>query len=99
LLWTSKEPQVLPFYVTVEGLLDTGEPTHHLTSPPIVLVTAGQPAKLVVETATLRMTTLVTPLESGVQGQLIRVRNLDTRRVLRAEVVGKGLLEAELGGE
>jgi hypothetical protein len=99
LLWTSKEPQVLPFYVTVEGLLDTGERTQPATSLPIVLVAPGKLAKLVVETPTLRMTALVTPLEPGVKGQIIRVRNPDTQRVLKAEVVGRGLLEAELGGE
>lgn len=148
LLWTSKEPQVLPFYVTVEewpetaawasshndqtgerpiprdshverrktvgdltdspGLLSGSSPrvaahkgasTQQATSSPIVLVAAGKPAKLVVETATLRMTALVTPLQSGVKGQLIRVRNLDTQRVFEAEVVGADLLQAELGGE
>jgi len=75
------------------------EPTREATSPPIVLVAAGKPAKLVVETATLRMTALVTPLERGVKGQLIRVKNLDTQRVFEAEVVGAGLLRAELAGE
>jgi hypothetical protein len=146
LLWTSKEPQVLPFYVTVEGLPETADcvlsheaptsegPIHadsrlgrhqaagnltkgllggsspcaiayqgksapQATSSPIVLVVAGKPAKLVVESATLRMTALVTPLQSGVQGQIIRVRNQDTHRVLQAQVVGAGLLQAELGGE
>jgi flagella basal body P-ring formation protein FlgA len=54
---------------------------------------------LAVETQTLRMTALVTPLEPGAQGQVIRVRNLDTQRVFKAEVVGKGLLQAELAGE
>ena len=148
LLWTSKEPQVLPFYVTVEELNrvaawgsgygeqsgaspistnshvepwmtwggltdfpasrgdvsphvtpDPGMPVRQAKSSPIVLVAAGKPAKLVVETATLRLTVEVTPLESGVKGQLIRVRNLDTQRVLEAEVVGEGLLEAEFAGE
>jgi hypothetical protein len=148
LLWTSKEPQVLPFYVTVEELnrmkawgpeyseqssespistdphveprktwrdltdfpasrsdssprvaAHRGGAAWQATSYPIVLVAAGKPAKLVVETATLRLTALVTPLESGVKGQLIRVRNLDTQRVLKAEVVGEGLLQAKLAGE
>jgi hypothetical protein len=148
LLWTSKEPQVLPFYVTVEGLFETadgaspdqtqtgtgatcadshaelpqtvGTLSHPIgllrdsmrcrtahrggsdpqgDSLPVVLVVAGEPAKLVVETATLRMTALVTPLQSGVKGQRIRVRSLDTQRVVEAEVVGKGLLQADLGGE
>jgi hypothetical protein len=148
LLWTSKEPQVLPFYVTVVelnrmaawgsgyGEQDADSPifAHFRVEPwrtwgdlmkspgwrgegstlvtahqkgstrpgmasPMVLVAAGKPAKLVVETATLRLTVPVTPLESGVKGQLIRVRNLDTQRVLEAEVVGEGLLEAEFAGE
>ena len=147
LLWASKEPQILPFYVTVEEVSDTARASSHIeltggsptptdscvepgktggdladspallggipplvaghkggatrqaTSSPILLVAAGKPAKLVVETATLRLTTLVTPLESGVKGQLIRVRNLDTQRVFEAEVVGEGLLQAELAGE
>jgi hypothetical protein len=147
LLWTSKEAQALPFYVTVEGLRETadrvpsgqaptssgpptdahlgsqqtaahlayapgllegrspratarpGQSTQPATSSPIVLVAAGKPAKLVVEMATLRLTVRVTPLQSGVQGQIIRVRNQDTQRVLEGEVVGIDLLRATLGGE
>jgi hypothetical protein len=146
LLWTSNEPQVMPFYVTVEGppriadrlwsshaaagpaanlavnpeglgktdeesvadlLLGSrsGVPerkariTPPVAPPAIILVTKGQPAKLVVETQTMRMTAMVTPLESGAKGQIIRVRNLDTQRVFKAEVVGEGLLQAELAGE
>ena len=147
LLWTSNEPQVLPFYVTVEEPPRTAGrswPSHSdagpasrtfpltrrsfgrrtkrvlracswasrsgvtarkagsaqpAAPPAIVLVTKGTPAKLVVETQTLRMTALVTPLESGVQGQVIRVRNLDTQRAFKAEVVGKGLLHASSSRE
>jgi hypothetical protein len=110
LLWTSNEPQVLPFYVTVEepprtagGLLSSHASKARLPKPAappaIMLVTRGKPAKLVVETQTLRMTAVVTPLESGAQGQVIRVKNLDTQRVFKAEVVGEGLLQAEPAGE
>jgi hypothetical protein len=141
LLWTSHEPQVLPFYVAIEeqarssGRLSSGHgpaaglavgleglwktdsssgllignrsssPAYKarfagpVAPPAVILVTKGKPAKLVVETPTLRMTALVTPLESGAKGQVIRVRNLDTRRVLEAEVVGEGLLQAELAGD
>ena len=143
LLWTSKEPQVLPFYVSVEertrnsdqlssnfgsadshavnpggqretdrenfrGLLTGnryGVPARKLSSAPpaaspaIILVTRGRPAKLVVETQTLHMTALVTPLESGAKGQVIRVKNPDTQRVFKAQVVGEGLLQNEVAGE
>ncbi len=115
LLWTSNEPRVLPFYVTVEEPRRPADRfwsshadavpaykarfTSPAASPAIMLVSKGKPAKLVVETQTLRMTVLVTPLESGVQGQVIRVRNSDTQRVFKAEVVGKGLLQASLAEE
>ena len=103
LLWTAHEPQVLPFYVNVEKLwsaaawssqpLRSMRPAH---SPAVVLVAAGKPARLVIETPNLRLTARVSPLESGVKGQVIRVRNLDTQRILEAQVVGVGLLQAEL---
>ena len=115
LLWTSSEPQVLPFYVAVDVSATSaasapsnqlaawleghgpGVPVYRVkpssrTTPPSFLVTKGKPAKLVVETGTLRMTALVTPLESGAKGQQIRVKNPDTQRVFKAEVVGEDLL-------
>lgn len=115
LLWPSKEPQVLPFYVMVKGTAGTagvddfrewvdGLPranTRKRESPAkaasAVLVAAGKPAKLIVETPAMRMSMSVTPLEPGVKGQLIRVRNQDTRRVVEAQVIGSCLLQAELG--
>ena len=103
---TAHEPQVLPFYVTVERLPSEmtwrPEPSKSVrpaSAPPVVLVPAGKPAKLVVETATMRLTALVSPLESGVQGQVIRVRNLDTQRVFEAQVVGAGLLSRQVTSE
>jgi len=108
LLWTSKEPQMLPFYVTIGGLpgrrsprltVAKVKPTRPTSSFPLVLVGVGKPAELVVETPTLRMTARVIPLESGVKGQIISVRNQDTQRVLKAEVVDAGLLQVQLGQE
>jgi hypothetical protein len=106
LLWASKEPQMLPFYVTIMGLLggraprvtvDKVKPTPQTSSSSSVLVAVGQPANLIFETPTLRMTALVTPLESGVKGQIISVRNQDTQRVLKAQVVGAGLVQVQFG--
>jgi hypothetical protein len=100
LLVAAKEPQVLPFYVTVEGLFAASGPvtaTSSASAAPArstALVTAGKPARLVVERGNVRLSAMVTPLESGVKGQLIRVRNQDSLRVLQAEVVDVGLLAA-----
>jgi hypothetical protein len=105
LLVAAKEPQVLPFYVTLEGLFAAPGPVPATTSAsaaparPTALVTAGKPARLVMERGNVRLSAVVTPLESGVKGQLIRVRNQDSLRVLQAEVVDVGLLAVPLGGE
>jgi hypothetical protein len=108
LLWASNESQMLPFYVTIGGLprgrstpvtVDKAKIRLQATSLPMVLVEVGKPAKLIFETPTLRMTALVVALESGVQGQLISVRNPGTQRVLKAEVVGAGLVQVQFGEE
>lgn len=148
LLWTSKEPATLPFYVTVEGLLPAPNcdapssgrngrdlaaagcgarfwkagagramsalslssgrsdvasrrvrPSQQSVSPAVMLVAAGKPARLVVETTSLRLTVTVTPLQSGAKGQVIRVRNPDTQGVFEARVVGQDLLGAGFGEE
>jgi flagella basal body P-ring formation protein FlgA len=63
---------------------------------PVVLVEAGRPAKLVAEGAHFRVSTTVIPLQAGVLGQQIRVREVDSQRILSAEVVGRGELKAAL---
>jgi flagella basal body P-ring formation protein FlgA len=42
----------------------------------------------------LRIYLAVMPLQAGVFGQIIRVRDLTTRRVFKAEVVDRGYLQA-----
>ncbi len=68
--------------------------THHNLRPP-VLVTAGRPATLVAVSPHLRITTTVVPLQPGTEGQLIRIRNTMNQHILKAEVVGAGLLRAD----
>jgi len=65
-------------------------PSTHAT----MLVKAGQPARVVVERAGMRITVQVICLERGSQGQLIRVRHRDSRGVFAARVVAAGLLES-----
>jgi flagella basal body P-ring formation protein FlgA len=68
--------------------------THHNLRPPF-LVTAGKPATLVAASPHLRITATVVPLQPGIKGQLIRIRNTMTQRIMKAEVVGAGLLRAD----
>jgi flagella basal body P-ring formation protein FlgA len=156
-LWTSKEPDILPFYVTVAGgstlpalpvlvsrrNLASGEiasasdfrtDTRKTTSAAagqvsqmalavtpealagraaradvragqivtvsmfrtVMMVNQGKRAVLVVEGPSFRMTIPVIPLENGVLGQQIRVRNIDSQGVVAAEVVGPGALHKTL---
>jgi hypothetical protein len=56
------------------------------------LVQVGRRALLVTESNNLRITQTVFPLKMGRAGEIVRVTNPATRRVLVAEVVGPGLL-------
>lgn len=143
-LWTSKEPENLPFTVTVqralklptlvarrviapgeivsptdfavemkaarrgpeaqavgaEGLagletratLQPGEPVDRDLFKRPVLVKPGALATLIVEGGAFSIKTIVDPLEQGVLGQEIRVRNIETRREVEAKVVGRDRL-------
>ena len=61
-----------------------------------VLVKPGRPATLVMQGPNLRVTTTVVPLQPGIKGQTILVRDATTARVMRAEVVEEGLLQVGL---
>jgi flagella basal body P-ring formation protein FlgA len=144
-LWTSKEPSILPFWVTLAhdvkiptlvarhdipagseaqaadfqveeragtpesksllaaselvGLqarapLKSGQAVTRSMLTPVVLVEPGKPATLVAEGAHFRISTTVIPLQAGVLGQQIRVREADSQHILSAEVVGRGELKA-----
>jgi flagella basal body P-ring formation protein FlgA len=145
-LWTSKEPTILPFWVTVThdvkvptlvarhdipagkeaqvtdfqveersgtpgrqllaaadlaGLqtrtgVRSGEQVTRSMFSQVVLVEPGRPAKLIAEGPRFRISTTVIPLQAGVMGQQIRVRDTETQRILSAEVVARGQLKATL---
>ncbi len=149
-LWTSKEPGILPFDVTLQSSVEV--PTliaSHTLAPgqvvsaadftvaltpasrsasgqpaaaadfegmePRTLVRRGQPvqrnefgqavlvepdtlATLIVRGGGFNIKTMVTPLEQGVMGQEIRVRNIESRQVVEAQVAGRDLLVRRNGG-
>jgi flagella basal body P-ring formation protein FlgA len=147
-LWTSKEPQNLPFYITLSSRLKfpalvatrdlapgevarasdfavatrarsenasleppaaaslvglearqpvrAGDVVERSMFAPELMAQPGLPAKLTIAGNGFRIETTVIPLERGYYGQQIRVRDPDTRRVMAAEVVGKGQLRGNL---
>lgn len=117
-LWTSRQPQYLPFEVTTNrdpqswGL--SPELARQLAGPgtssrrgspsiaqsqvgirpkPVVLAKPGTPARLIMLGENVRITTTVIPLQPGAKGQSILVRDLDSARVMTAEVVDQNLLQ------
>lgn len=76
-------------------LIHAGEVVNRSMFTREILAEPGLPAKLVVEGRGFRLETTVIPLERGVLGQQIRVRDPDTHRILAAEVVGKGKLQVQ----
>lgn len=61
-----------------------------------ILMRDGDPATLVFESSTLRITVPVICLQSGNRGQRIRVVSTDHKRFFKAEIVEPGLLKATL---
>jgi len=61
-------------------------------APVPVLAKPGKPATLVMLGQNVRITTTVVPLQPGIKGQCILVRDPATARVMSAEVVDEGLL-------
>jgi len=150
-LWTSDEPNILPFTITVQRALklptlvtrrgiSPGEIVSSADfamemraqkkngSTPLIsprdlagletraAIRAGQPvdldffkrpilvkpgalATLIVLGSAFSIKTIVEPLEQGVLGQEIRVRNTETRQVVQARVVGRDRLMKSLEGE
>jgi Chaperone for flagella basal body P-ring formation len=60
------------------------------------LARAGESALLSINGVNLRISLRVICLEPGLLGQTIRVRDANSRRIFRAEVVGSGALRASL---
>jgi flagella basal body P-ring formation protein FlgA len=58
-------------------------------------VTPGQKVKMSVTIGELRVTAMGLSLEEGKVGQMIRVRNVDSNKVLSARVSGPGTVEVE----
>lgn len=62
---------------------------------PQALVFPGRTATLLLRAPGMEVRTPVMPLDRGVSGQWVRVRNLSTGQILNAEVVGPGSLAME----
>jgi hypothetical protein len=59
---------------------------------PPILVKSGTPATVIMLGQNVRITMTVTPLQSGIRGQSILVRDVSSARVMTAEVVDENLL-------
>ena len=117
-LWTSHEPQYLPFEVTTrrdpqswgftppqewdkgglvaqsrDGNPATAQGALWIPRQSPLLAKPGRLATLVMLGQNVRVTTTVVPLQPGIKGQRILVRDPATGRVMTAEVVDEGLLQ------
>jgi hypothetical protein len=63
-----------------------------------VLVRALQPVTMVVNTGGLRVSAVGEALQDGKPGQLIKVRNPDSKKVVTGTVVGANEVEVAVGG-
>lgn len=78
--------------LAVRGVVRAGAPVNRDQFERPVLVEPGALSTLIVRGNGFNIKTIVTPLEQGVLGQEIRVRNTDSKQVLEARVVGRDRL-------
>jgi hypothetical protein len=78
------------------GAAAAGGAGHPAKTRPPVLVKPGTPATLTIQGENVRVTTTVDPLQPGIQGQRILVREVASGQLMNAEVVDAGMLEASL---
>lgn len=72
--------------------IHAGEMVSHGQFAQPVLVEPGTLATLILKSPTFSIKTIVIPLEQGVLGQEVRVRNAESRQVVEAKVVGRDRL-------
>jgi flagella basal body P-ring formation protein FlgA len=76
--------------------LHPGQPVSRGDFASPVLVEPGALATLILQGSGFKIKTIVTPLEQGMLGQEVRVRNTESRQVVEAKVVGRDeLLKAD----
>ncbi len=72
--------------------LRPGQPVTRTEFAMPVLVRPGVLATMIVQGSEFRIKTVVTPLEPGVFGQEVKVRNTESRQVVEAKVIGRDRL-------
>lgn len=76
-------------------LIRAGETLRPEMLDPLILVRAGQPVEILLQGRGMRISAEATPLDAGMNGQKIRVRNQVTGKILTATVVGPRLVEIQ----
>ena len=113
LLWPSRSPKVLPFFVTAQLAgefplapvrpsmefsrlaQNSATPAAKRPATPEILVALGERATLTLHSNALRIFVDVVSLERGTLGQQIRVRMMDTGKILNAQVDGRDHLDVK----
>ena len=77
--------------------LKPGEPIYARDVEPVYLVKKGDKVRFYSKSGAVTIEAIARALDSGALGQIIKVVNLDSRRVVLAKVVGDGVVVAKEG--
>lgn len=64
-------------------------------SDELTLVKNHQQVRMVVRLGSLRVTAVGEALQDGQSGQLVRIRNIDSKKIVSGKVIGEGVVEVE----
>lgn len=87
--------QSIPFYQASQTL-DRGKPIFFTQIQPTNLVQSGRSTKVILKQGNLSMSSNARALQSGKIGELIQLKNLNTKRTLLGKVTGINQVEIEL---
>lgn len=99
--WFSRSPRNIisdPGEVVGKKLRRSVKPNTEITGnivEDIPVVEKGKPVKIVVESGLLGMTTFGISEQDGMRGELIRVKNITSKKMIYARVMGNSLVKVE----
>jgi len=92
----SSAPSANPAGMTARRPLEAGAVIRAADLSAPTLVKRGQMATLIAEAPGVRVTQMALPMKSGVKGDIVEFRNVNSDRVVKAVIVGENLALAQL---
>ncbi len=76
--------------------LRSGQPLRATMLEAIPVISKGEPVRIIIRSASMLLTATGLALNNGANNQIIRVKNSNSNKILRAQVIGPGTVEIKI---